>query len=489
VAAEVDESCLPATILRFAKAEAARLAVDPVGIASAALAVCSGVISDDWEVRLKQHDPWSQQARLWVGIVDRPGSKKTEQLRSAKRPVDRIEGELRREYQAAYAEYQEQHAAWKKLPKKERESQDEPKPPTEPRITTQDATIEAYSELLKTTPKIIALLDELAGFLGSLDRYAAGKGGTGRSHAIELYEGGPRRIDRVLRGSVFVANWSAVVIGAIQPEKLKGLVTDLSTDGLLQRFMIIAPSHVLPANPDDDDRPADRAALEAYEQLVRRLRALQPPPRVGDGLLSNGYLQVWAGAEAQPHRRRLFRLVERIEVDPNLPTALRETVSKWRGLLARLALTFHCIGLAEGTIADQATLSAGTVEMAASFIRQVVAPSTFRFYRELGLDGDPHARWVAGHILAHRVERLSARDIGRACRELRGDQAGIARAMELLEHAGWVRNEQPGKLAKAPKWEVNPATHPLFAERAAAERARRERVQELIRTSIDDLCR
>ena len=127
--------------------------------------------------------------------------------------------------------------------------------------------------------------------------------------------------------------------------------------------------------------------------------------------------------------------------------------------------------------------------MAASFIRRVVAPSTFRFYRELGLDGDPHARWVAGHILAHRVERISARDIGRACRELRGDQAGIVRAMELLEHAGWVRNEQPGKLTKAPKWEVNPAIHPLFAERAAAERARRERVQELIRTSIDDLCR
>jgi hypothetical protein len=176
VAAEVDATCLPATILNFARTEAARLAVDPVGIAAPAVAVCSGVISDDWEVRLKQHDHWNQQPRLWVGIVDRPGSKKTDQLRSAKRPVDRIEAEQRREYQATYAKYQKAHAAWKKLPKKERDAQDEPQPPMESRITTQDATIEAYSELLKNTSKIVVLLDELVGFLGSFERYSSGKG-------------------------------------------------------------------------------------------------------------------------------------------------------------------------------------------------------------------------------------------------------------------------------------------------------------------------
>ena len=144
VAAEVDESCLPATILRFARAEAARLAVDPVGIAAAALAVCSGVISDDWEVRLKQHDPGASRRGSGSGSSTGPAARRPS---SCARPSGRWTGsraELRREYQAAYAEYQEQHAAWKKLPKKEREGQDEPKPPAEPRITTQDATIEAY---------------------------------------------------------------------------------------------------------------------------------------------------------------------------------------------------------------------------------------------------------------------------------------------------------------------------------------------------------
>jgi hypothetical protein len=486
ITAEIDGTCLPATILNFARAEAIRLSVDPVGIAAAAVAVCSGVISDDWEVRLKQHDPWSQQPRLWVGIVERPGSKKTEQLRSARRPLDRIEGERRRAYQAAFAEYREAHTAWKKLPKKERDAQNEPQPPVEPRITTQDTTIEAYSELLQNASKIVAMLDELAGFLGSLDRYTNGRCGAGRSHAIELYEGGPRRIDRVMRGSIYLANWSAVVVGAIQPEKLRGMIKDLSTDGLLQRFMIIVPSQVQPSDPDDDDKPGDKPSLDAYEALIRGLSTLRPPPRAGNVQLQDGHLQVWAGAAAQPHRRRLFRLVERLEADPNLPTVVRETAPKWRGQLARLALVFHCIGLTEGTITDAATLTPSSVEMAANFIRRIVAPSTFRFYRELGLDGDPHARWVACHILAHRLQQVSARDIGRVYHELRGDIPGIVRTMGLLEHAGWARG---GQHPKTPKWEINPAVHARFVGRAAAERARRDRIQELIGTSIDELCR
>ena len=111
-------------------------------------------------------------------------------------------------------------------------------------------------------------------------------------------------------------------------------------------------------------------------------------------------------------------------------------------------------------------MSRATVEMAARFICRVVAPSTFALYRELGLEGDPHARWIAGHILAKGMQQTSARDIGRAYRELRGDVPGIIRAMELLEHAGWVQGDGH---PRRPKWDVNPRVHELFAGRAKAE--------------------
>ena len=93
--------------------------------------------------------------------------------------------------------------------------------------------------------------------------YSTAKGGSGRSDALALYEGGAHRVDRVNRGAVYVKNWSGCVLGAIQIEKLRALVPDLSSDGLLQRFMPIVPAQMIPTD-DDDDKAPDRAAIDAY---------------------------------------------------------------------------------------------------------------------------------------------------------------------------------------------------------------------------------
>ena len=76
---------------------------------------------------------------------------------------------------------------------------------------------------------------------------------------------------------------------------------------------------------------------------------------------------------------------------PSLPAPLKEATSKWRGLLARLSLVFHCIELAEAKHAGQRpdpitmrTLKPATVEKACNFIMRIVVPSTFRFHTEIG---------------------------------------------------------------------------------------------------------
>jgi hypothetical protein len=135
---------------------------------------------------------------------------------------------------------------------------------------------------------------------------------------------------------------------------------------------------------------------------------------------------------------------------------------------------------------DKVMVDPATVTMAANFIRRVVAASTFALYRLIGLGSNAHSLWVAGHILAHGVKRISARDIGRAYRELRGNDDAIVQAMTVLEHAGWVQgNGHP----KRPAWSVNPAVHTTFADRAEEERRQRRRIQELIREPIDELVR
>ena len=121
--------------------------------------------------------------------------------------------------------------------------------------------------------------DELATFLGAFERYQ--KGGSvnaNRAHMLALYDGGPRRIDRVLRGKIFVANWSAVPVGHIyEPAKVRPLVDCLSNDGLLQRFMLVMPPLTMTDDPDNDDVRTDWEALDQYAQIVETLFKMRPP--------------------------------------------------------------------------------------------------------------------------------------------------------------------------------------------------------------------
>jgi hypothetical protein len=353
------------------------------------------------------------------------------------------------------------------------------------------------SDLLQASNKVMLRSDELATFLGAFERYQkAGSINANRAHMLALYDGGPRRIDRVLRGKMFVENWSAVPVGHIQPAKVRPLVDGLSDDGLLQRFMIVMPPLTVTEDPDDDDVRSDWEAIDHYTQMVEILFNMRPPQTLGkDG--EPEYCVVEAGEDVHATRRRLFRLVERIEADLVLPAALKEASSKWRGLLARLSLLFHCIELAEakqaGESSDPAamrTLNASTVEKACNFIVRIVVPSTFRFHTEIGSTGmaEIRARWIAGFILSRKLEDITAREIGRAYGAIRGKTAEILAAMELLDHAGWVYAEpglKPG--VKPSAWDVNPRVHTIFAAQAAAEKVRRDAARERVHVSIAEL--
>ena len=61
--------------------------------------------------------------------------------------------------------------------------------------------------------------------------------------------------------------------------------------------------------------------------------------------------------------------------------------------------------------------------MAATFLRRIALPNLFRLgFETLPEAGSPatHARWIAGHVLAHGLDNITASKIGRAYRELRG---------------------------------------------------------------------
>ena len=210
---------MPTVLLRFARAEGARLGVDPAGLATLAAGACSGVISDHWKIRLKKLDSWSEAPRLWIAIVSAPGTKKTDQVRSVKRPIDTLEHEMRKQWGKDLEAHERELQEWNK--QKGDDKGEKPQPPPEPRISFQDGTVEALSEILSNgTEKLLLIQDELTVMFGSFDRYNSSKGGAQRGHWLKLYDGGVNRIDRVNRGNVYVPNWSASIVGGIQPEKV-----------------------------------------------------------------------------------------------------------------------------------------------------------------------------------------------------------------------------------------------------------------------------
>jgi hypothetical protein len=252
---ELTTACIPGPLHRYVTVEAERLSVDPCPVAAHVLAACSSLCSDKWRIKSKRHDKdYLEQARLWVCVVKDVGSRGTAMIRSAFWPIRRIEEQFRQEFQR-------EMAAWAEAQGDKKKGGQDSSKPVQKRLTTQDATVEAAGELLKDGDKyskITVLCDELSGFLGGFNRYD--KGGAARAAWLESYDGGPRMIDRIIRGHSFIPNWSAVFAGNIQPRRLAQLGKSLIDDGLFQRFMTI---HTKPADVgvDDDVRKTQLPAV------------------------------------------------------------------------------------------------------------------------------------------------------------------------------------------------------------------------------------
>src|SRR5690606_38307408 len=134
---------------------------------------------------------------------------------------------------------------------------------------------EAVPEILRDHPRgILCYQDELSGWFASMDAYkASGKGANkDRAHWLEAFNGGRRTIDRITRGNLIIPNWSACVLGGIQPDAIRNVASSMGNDGLMQRFLIIVAQ---PAQRDVDRKP-DMKAMEDYKNLFDALIALQP---------------------------------------------------------------------------------------------------------------------------------------------------------------------------------------------------------------------
>jgi hypothetical protein len=463
---ELPQGLLPPIIEDFARANGAQMGADPAGLAMAALATCAAAIPDAVQIKVKRHDDWTESARLWVALMGPPSAKKSPIISAATGPLCRLDVEMMRAWQQRAAEYDA-------LSAEEKKGQHRPK---QTRLRIEDATVEAAQQVLEGSPwGVLLLQDELSGFFGAMDKYNGGKGAQAdRAFWLRSFNGGQFALNRVGRGAAIIDNLSVSMLGGIQPEPLRKIAGDSVDDGLLQRLFPITLRTATMGR--DEPMPPVNAA---YRTLIEDLRNLTPPGFMGQGVLQfdNGAQAVRYDLEARHLDLQSLETINR---------KLASHIGKYDGLFARLCVVWHCIEHAGQDL--PVAVSEATAQRVADFLHRFLLAHAIAFYSGvLGLSDD-HDRLtaIAGYILAHKLERMTNRDVQRGDRTMRGlkDQE-IRPLLEQLAALGWLDRIDPPRPSSPPHWQVNPAVHGKFRDRAAREKERRGKARD----TIQDLSR
>jgi hypothetical protein len=454
---QLPRGLLPDVIERFAFDQGASMGCDPAGLAASALAICAAAIPDRIKIQVKQHDPsWTEAARIWVAVIGEPATKKTPMLAQAVRPLARIDHDLWRTYVDARAKYD-------KLSADERKTAAAPR---QIRARLEDTTIEGAQDVFKdSVDGVLCLQDELSGWFGAMDKYSSHRGGAkDRSFWLQAWNGGSYAVNRINRGAFLIENLSACVLGGIQPDLIRKLAAETVDDGLLQRLL---PIVLVPGAAGRDEKMLE--AAKNYSDLVRRLHMLGRPNLL---LFDDG---------AQAIRRALEQKHLELMALGSIHRKLAAHIGKYDGIFARLCVTWHCIEHIDERLPTEITEE--TAERVARFMHEFLLPHALEFYAGVLNLADEHERLsaVAGYILAHKLQRITNREVQRGDQTMRKlTKRDTEAVFEQLEALGWVNRTAPTRPSDPPHWVVNEHCHQLFENRAKDEAERRQRERRML---------
>jgi len=426
----------------FAKAEGCSAPVDYVGLSL--LSLLSGLIGcsrfvSPWE-------GWKEPPILWIALVGNPSSGKSPALESVLGIVRKIEQEGAEAVKDELSQYEADVFAaecnrktWEAQVKEatqlglpvppKPENAQEPIKPERPRVIASDTTPEALARLLSCQPKgLLITRDELAGWLGSFNRYSGGQGGD-RAFWLEAYGGRPYVIDRARNGgeSVIVPNLAASIIGGIQPDKLQSLLLSGDDDGLPARFLFCWP------DPVPLERPQGLPESHEAETALRWLNSLSLIPD-GSGGLTHGIAKLSEEAAT-------FFQEWRKEHAANQPDgSIAGWWGKMPGVCLRLALCFEYLNLSSTTRTENFEVPLIAVEAATVMIEQYLKPMAEHAYGNAALSkAERNAATLAKWIVKNKPERINVRELQRSS-GLPGLKKAdeIKDAVEVLVEADWV---------------------------------------------------
>jgi hypothetical protein len=329
-----DGAC-PKAIDAFARDEAERIGVDVAMVALPAIGCAAIATRDTFRIQPKANDStWLEFPLVWIGIVAKPGNKKSPALTAAQRPLFKIAHELHQAHTEDMARYTSDYQRWLDNKKEG----DEPQHPVERRIYTDDSTIEALRDLMEKHHEGFGIIkDELSGWITSFDVYRGGKGGKDRADYCELYNPRRKSFDRAGKGHISVPWWGASIIGGIQPGPVARLMGDITDDGLVARFLVA----VCDRDGNGIDRAPNMVAVETYANVIKALTNLKPKFEVEVFRFDD---------RAQPYRHIIRDLAQTIQMLPDSSEPLQAHLNKWEGVLPDRPDLSRCRGCSGGRI-------------------------------------------------------------------------------------------------------------------------------------------
>jgi hypothetical protein len=330
------------------------------------------------------------------------------------------------------------------------EACEEPEPPHLLRLLLNDVTPEKLVRLAAINPHGLVLLrDELAGWLGGMDRY----GGAGGERALwlEAFGARPFTLDRVKEDRPIRVEALAVgIIGGIQPDRLATLVLDGDDDGLAARVLYTWPETRPPVRPE---RVVDnQSAREALARLLKLSRAAEAPKVLPLSPAAADEIQKWR--------------VDVHAMEHGTAGLLLSWIGKLPGFAIRIALILEHLWWAgdRPQAPEPSEVTEDAVLAAVGFLESYAVPMTKRVFGDAAWpramrDAAVLAKWLLAQKplpKAVNARAMRQRAVIPSCREAERYDA----ALTELESAGWVRPRPSrgggtgGRQSK--DWAVNP---------------------------------
>lgn len=447
---------LPTPLGRFVKEGATAIGCDPAYLALPALAAAAAAAGTTRAVELKPD--WAEYPILWAMVVADSGSKKTPAFNAALKPLEELNSELIRGYDAERAQHESALHEWELADNQDRGPR--PRPPVGRRVLVRDATIEALVPLLRDNPRgLLAARDELSGLVQSFGQYKNGRGGD-RAAWLEFHSGGAVTVDRKggEQKTLHVARAAVSIAGGIQPGVLRKVFDQEVVDsGFEARFLVAMPPRVVSRWSEER---IDGEVAAGYEAAIRGLYALQP-----DEAGEPARLVLDAAA-----KRRWVAFYD--EWQDRLAAAVgREasTLSKLEAAAARLALVHHLVTEVAAGRDGTAAVGEESVQAAVELVHWLAAEAE-RIRVTLATAAPDTALDLVRRLAERHGGRLTVKLLQQA-NTRRYTSAEIARA-ELdrlvgMGHGCWVEQPPPGRGGHPVAWFVPTPHHSSYPRPAS----------------------